>query len=296
MIIPLVIIVTALALLTVFQVALACGAPLGQFAWGGKHRVLPRKLRIGSLFSVLIYLFIAALVLSKAEILTVVVHPVALNIGLWSVFGYFVLGIVMNGISPSKRERFVMTPLCIILAVSAFFLATSAPQKPPAFLVDEQAMVGWYAVPNYHTRAEAVQEGTSQVPVEELPVTYRGVFQGEKGSTETGCFVIYEYHDQETSVAELLREKLDNASDGNQKYTSYAQNALSLKTPMGEVPYRLYEYQLEITGQKDYMQGYAWAFVDVLDGYVSVNGVCPRAEELKGLAVPIGAVTFGKET
>ena len=44
-----------LALLAVFQLALALGAPLGHFAWGGAHRVLPRRLRIGSLVSIVIY-------------------------------------------------------------------------------------------------------------------------------------------------------------------------------------------------------------------------------------------------
>ncbi|MEW9873186.1 hypothetical protein [Arthrobacter sp. HS15c] len=37
-----------LAALAVFQAALIAGAPLGRFAWGGQHDVLPAKLRIGS--------------------------------------------------------------------------------------------------------------------------------------------------------------------------------------------------------------------------------------------------------
>jgi hypothetical protein len=41
-----------LAGLTVFQAALIAGAPLGRFAWGGQHDVLPAKLRIGSAVSI----------------------------------------------------------------------------------------------------------------------------------------------------------------------------------------------------------------------------------------------------
>ena len=41
-----------LAGLAVFQVALIAGAPLARFAWGGQHRVLPTRLRIGSAVSV----------------------------------------------------------------------------------------------------------------------------------------------------------------------------------------------------------------------------------------------------
>jgi hypothetical protein len=35
----------------------------------------------------------------------------------WVLFGYFVLGIVMNGISRSRPERNVMVPVCVLLAV-----------------------------------------------------------------------------------------------------------------------------------------------------------------------------------
>ena len=38
-----------LGVLAVFQLALALGAPIGHFAWGGAHRVLPARLRIDSL-------------------------------------------------------------------------------------------------------------------------------------------------------------------------------------------------------------------------------------------------------
>ena len=41
-----------LAALAVFQLALAAGAPLGRFAWGGSHEVLPPRLRVGSLVSI----------------------------------------------------------------------------------------------------------------------------------------------------------------------------------------------------------------------------------------------------
>lgn len=44
--------VALLALLAVFQLALAAGAPLGRLAWGGQNRVLPTRMRIGSVASV----------------------------------------------------------------------------------------------------------------------------------------------------------------------------------------------------------------------------------------------------
>jgi hypothetical protein len=50
----------------VFQVLLAAGLPLGHFAWGGQHRSLPRRLRIGSVMAVLIYLGLAIVILDAA--------------------------------------------------------------------------------------------------------------------------------------------------------------------------------------------------------------------------------------
>ncbi|WP_413353896.1 hypothetical protein [Microbacterium sp. 1P06AB] len=111
-----------LALLAVFQIALALGAPLGRFAWGGQHRGLPAKLRIGSLVSLLIYALIAVLAWDRVRAIDVVPDVVA-QVGMWVVFAYFVLGILMNAISRSKPERNTMVPVSILLAVLSLLIA-----------------------------------------------------------------------------------------------------------------------------------------------------------------------------
>jgi hypothetical protein len=111
-----------LAVLAVFQLALALGAPLGRFAWGGQHRVLPTKLRIGSLVSILVYAVIALLALDRVDLIDVVPDPVS-TVGMWVVFAYFVLGIPLNAISRSKPERYTMTPVVAVLAVLSLVVA-----------------------------------------------------------------------------------------------------------------------------------------------------------------------------
>ncbi|BDZ54054.1 hypothetical protein [Agromyces marinus] len=113
-----------LALLAVFQLALALGSPLGRFAWGGAHRVLPTGLRIGSLVSIVVYTVIAVLALDRVDVIDVVPDAVS-AVGMWIVFGYFVLGIVMNAISRSKPERYTMTPVVAVLAVLSLLVALS---------------------------------------------------------------------------------------------------------------------------------------------------------------------------
>jgi hypothetical protein len=111
-----------LAVLAVFQLALALGAPIGRFAWGGQHRVLPAKLRIGSLVSILIYAVIALLALDRVDLIDVVPDPVS-TVGMWIVFAYFVLGIPLNAVSRSKAERYTMTPVVAMLALLSLLVA-----------------------------------------------------------------------------------------------------------------------------------------------------------------------------
>ena len=112
-----------LAALAVFQAALIAGAPLGRFAWGGQHDVLPAKLRIGSATSIIIYVLIAYVALAKAGMVPPLVSEGFTDVTSWVLTGYFALGIVLNGISRSKPERLVMTPVVLIL--TALYLVLS---------------------------------------------------------------------------------------------------------------------------------------------------------------------------
>ena len=111
-----------LAALAVFQLALALGAPIGRFAWGGQHRVLPTRLRIGSAISIVIYAVIAVIALDRAGVVDVVSDVVS-TVGMWVVFAYFVIGIPMNAISRSRPERYTMTPVVTVLAVLSLIVA-----------------------------------------------------------------------------------------------------------------------------------------------------------------------------
>nr|WP_218853070.1 hypothetical protein [Microbacterium immunditiarum] len=111
-----------LALLAIFQLLLVFGAPLGRLAWGGQHRVLPARLRVGSAVSILIYAVIAVIAWDRVGAIDV--FPTAFSqVAMWVIFAYFALGIVMNAISRSKPERYTMVPVSIVLAVLSFLIA-----------------------------------------------------------------------------------------------------------------------------------------------------------------------------
>jgi hypothetical protein len=117
-----VVVCVLLAGLAVFQLLLAAGRPLGRFAWGGQHEVLPRRLRVGSAVSVLLYALIAVVVLQAAGAVAVLPDAVA-DVGIWVVAGYFLLGIPLNGVSRSRPERLVMTPVVSVLALCSLVVA-----------------------------------------------------------------------------------------------------------------------------------------------------------------------------
>ena len=108
--------------LAIFQLALAFGAPLGRFAWGGQHRVLPVRLRIGSAIAIVIYAVIVLIAFDRVGAIDVLPDVFAV-VAMWVVFAYFALGIVMNAVSRSKPERYVMVPVTIVLTVLSFFIA-----------------------------------------------------------------------------------------------------------------------------------------------------------------------------
>jgi hypothetical protein len=115
-----------IALLGAFQLALAAGAPWGRLAWGGGQARLPTALRIGSLVSILIYAAFAIIVLERAGLIAVLPSPDIARMGIWVIAGYLALGIVMNAISRSPPERFVMTPVAIVLCSASGIVALGA--------------------------------------------------------------------------------------------------------------------------------------------------------------------------
>ena len=114
--------IVLLALLAVFQLALVCGAPLGHFAWGGQHRVLPARMRVGSLIAIVIYALIALVSLDRIGAIQVFPNAVAV-VAMWVIVAYFALGIAMNAMSKSRSERAVMVPLTIVLTVLSLLVA-----------------------------------------------------------------------------------------------------------------------------------------------------------------------------
>ena len=105
-----------------FQALLVCGLPLGRFAWGGQHVVLPFRLRVGSLVSLVIYVLIGWVLLARAGQDDGEDHGI-LGVATWVIAGFFLLGVVANLASRSRTERLVMTPVALVLCALTVVVA-----------------------------------------------------------------------------------------------------------------------------------------------------------------------------
>jgi hypothetical protein len=117
--------VVLLAVISVFQIALALGAPLGYASWGGRHGgVLPTRLRIASgVAGVVIYPLIGLFVLASAGLINTDWMPGTGKAGMWVLAGLFTLGALANFASRSKVERY-WGPVSLVIAICCGITAT----------------------------------------------------------------------------------------------------------------------------------------------------------------------------
>ena len=117
--------VVLLAVVSVFQVLLALGAPLGHAAWGGRYTgTLPGPLRIVSgVVGLVVYPLIGLFVLSSASLIRADWMPATGKGGMWVLAGFFTLGGLANFVSRSKVERY-WGPVSLAIAACCAVIAT----------------------------------------------------------------------------------------------------------------------------------------------------------------------------
>lgn len=110
--------------ISVFQVLLSLGYPLGEYAMGGFYKVLPKKLRIVSIINAIILLFMGCVFLQHTDALNGF-NFLPTNILVWVITLFLGLNTIANLISQSKKERFIMTPISSIAFILCLFITLS---------------------------------------------------------------------------------------------------------------------------------------------------------------------------
>lgn len=118
------IVIVAMAAVSLFQLALILGAPMGEYAFGGQNPgKLPVIFRAMSGVTLLVYVAIIGHMLAQLGALPGLLPDDLNRAANWALFGLNLLSLVMNSISRSKKERDMWVPVALMLSVASFFVA-----------------------------------------------------------------------------------------------------------------------------------------------------------------------------
>ncbi|RKP53138.1 hypothetical protein D7Z26_15530 [Cohnella endophytica] len=107
----------------ILYILLAMGLPYGDFAMGGKHKVMPKQLRVACAISVLIQLIAILFILQAGNVISIdALKTIAKGVCYFFAV-YLIVNTIMNALSKSKKEKLVMTPLSFLTAIC--FLITA---------------------------------------------------------------------------------------------------------------------------------------------------------------------------
>jgi hypothetical protein len=109
--------------LAIFQVLLAAGQPLGHAAFGGQFSVLPRRLRIASGLSALLFIVALYFILARAGQFGDVRNAAPIRVGMGVFVGVFFVSTLANAASSSRWEQRRMAPIALVLTTCCVAVA-----------------------------------------------------------------------------------------------------------------------------------------------------------------------------
>ena len=109
--------------IAIMTVLVACGLPLGEFTMGGQHKILPNKLRVAAVISVAIQIFAMIIILQAGGFIPLWLSFKVTKYICFFFAAYLSLNTIMNMISKSRKEKYVMTPLSLIAGICFWITA-----------------------------------------------------------------------------------------------------------------------------------------------------------------------------
>lgn len=107
-----------------FQLALALGAPMGEYAFGGQNvGKLPLGYRIGSAVSFLIMLALAGHYLAQLGVFTPILPEPQNSWVNWALVGFAALAALMNNITRSQKEKRLWGGTTLAMLLAAIIVA-----------------------------------------------------------------------------------------------------------------------------------------------------------------------------
>ena len=115
--------VVIFGVIATMTVLVACGLPLGEFTMGGQHKILPKNLRVVAVISVAIQIFAMIIILQAGGFIPLWFSFKVTKYICFFFAAYLSLNTIMNMISKSRKERFVMSPLSLIAGICFWITA-----------------------------------------------------------------------------------------------------------------------------------------------------------------------------
>lgn len=113
------------SIVILLSILIICGLPLGELTMGGQYKVFPKKLRIILVTQLILQIFFVIIILQMGGFI-----PLWFSGKVTKIIGivmaiYLSLNTVMNFVSKSKKEKYIMTPLSLISTI-CFWITTLA--------------------------------------------------------------------------------------------------------------------------------------------------------------------------
>jgi hypothetical protein len=104
-----------------FQLALALGAPWGEYAMGGRYPGrFPPRLRAGAIAQAVVLGLLAVIVATRAGLIG---SPLEAPWPIWLVVAFSAVSLIVNAISRSPGERRLWVPVAIVMLASSIVVA-----------------------------------------------------------------------------------------------------------------------------------------------------------------------------
>lgn len=107
----------------ILSILMIVGLPLGELTMGGQYKVFPKKLRIVLFIQLFLQIFFVIIILQKGNIIPLWFSYKVTKIICIIMAIYLTLNTLMNSISKSKKEKYIMTPLSLVATICFWITA-----------------------------------------------------------------------------------------------------------------------------------------------------------------------------
>lgn len=111
------------SIVIILSILIICGLPLGELTLGGQYKVFPKKLRIILVTQLVLQIFFVLIILQMGKFI-----PLWFSYNTTKIIGivmavYLSINTIMNLISKSKKEKYIMTPLSLVTTICFWITA-----------------------------------------------------------------------------------------------------------------------------------------------------------------------------